>query len=169
MVVCYRGDSGIVVPMSSGPNRVYFVIFLLLWCKKENELQKYWILFAKMVVLPITAMKAYRRSRSRGPPIQNLYSGWRWVAGIMLWPIYLQKWNPHIPTEQEAGWTPKPVWSNFVEGKHFLLLLGTFWNTCFRNARCILFGVTLEIVQRNVSGIVHIVSLSKNCVVQLLL
>lgn len=45
-----------------------------------------------------------------------------------------------------------------------------FENACFRNvARYILFDVTLEIVQRNVSDIVHITLLSKSCMVQPLL
>jgi len=133
MVVCYRGDSGLMVSTSSGPNRVYFIMFVLFWCKKESELQKYWMCCTKMVeVLPVFAMKAYRRSRVRGPPIPNLYSGWRWVVIIKLWPFYLQKWSPLVPTEyEEVGWVPKPVWSNFGEEKTFLFQLRTFWKHLF--------------------------------------
>ena len=172
MIMCYRGDSGIVVSTSGGPNRVPFTIFVFFWYKKESELQKYWMLYTKMLeVLPIIVMKGYRRSKGRGLPISNRYPGWRWVVSIMLWPICLQKWSPPYPLgRRRLGGCQSQCGAVLEKRKISCSCWECFENTCFWNvARCILFGVALEIVRRNVSDIVHITPLSKNCMVQPLL
>lgn len=143
----------------------YLYFFL---CKKESELKKYWMLYTKMIeVLPIVIMKGYRRSRGRGLPISNQYSGWRWVVSIMLWPIYLQKWNPLYPlTRRGLGGRQSQCGAVLEKRKIFCSCWECFENSCFWNvARYILFGVALEIVRRNVGDIVDITPLSNNCMV----
>jgi hypothetical protein len=49
-------------------------------------------------------MKTYG-SGGIAPCIPNLGARWRWVVRFTPQPLYLP-----VPTEYEAGWTPKPVW-----------------------------------------------------------
>jgi len=43
-----------------------------------------------------------------------------WVVNALLWPFYPQKWTP-LPTVEEVGWVPGPVWMGVEKGKSIAL------------------------------------------------
>jgi hypothetical protein len=53
-------------------------------------------------------MKAYRGRRCKTPFILNLGT-WRWPFNCTHWPFTPVE-KPPLPTEQDAGWIPEPVW-----------------------------------------------------------
>jgi len=68
-------------------------------------------------VVPVYKMKAYRGCGGIPPLIPKISSTWRWVVTF----------TPPVPTEQETGCVPQPVWrlwlwqnSLTADGQHFL-------------------------------------------------
>jgi hypothetical protein len=60
-------------------------------------------------VVPVRDMKAYKGSRGMAPLIFNIGARWRWVVSITPRPLWPWEGSP-VPTEQEAGWSQKPLW-----------------------------------------------------------
>jgi len=62
------------------------------------------------VVFPVHTMKGHREKRGIAPLILN--PGTRWGSVVNFTPRLLFYWErTPIPTEQDAGWAPEPVWS----------------------------------------------------------
>ena len=61
--------------------------------------------------VPDHAVKAYRGTRGVAPVILNLGARWKWVFSIAPLPLYPREKIRPVPIEEEAGWSPAPVWS----------------------------------------------------------
>ena len=75
-------------------------------------------------IVPDDNIEINRMSRRMAPHVLNLGSRWRW-ANFTLRQFYPQKKTP-VPTEQEVGWAPAPVWT-------FWRTENSFCPTGFRN------------------------------------
>jgi hypothetical protein len=49
--------------------------------------------------------------------ILNICTRWGWAVSITLRPRFSPGKGPPLPIEQEAGWTPEPVWTQRLEEK----------------------------------------------------
>jgi len=64
----------------------------------------------KSKAAPVHAVKTYRGSRCIAPLILKLGTRCRWAVNFRSRPLYHLESAP-IPTEQEPGWAPAPVWT----------------------------------------------------------
>jgi len=60
--------------------------------------------------ISVYAMKEYKGSKVLTALILTFGVRWRWMVNIMLLLLYPSD-RTRVPTEQEAGWTPEPVWT----------------------------------------------------------
>jgi hypothetical protein len=62
-------------------------------------------------------MKAYCWSGGIAPHILDLSTRWKWVASFMSLLLFPPWKEPLVPTGQEDGWAPKPVWTQWCREK----------------------------------------------------
>lgn len=70
----------------------------------------------KSIASPVHAVKTYRGRRCIAPLVLKLGTRCRWAVNFMSRPLYHLESAP-IPTEQESGWAPVPVWTFWLREK----------------------------------------------------
>lgn len=102
----------------------------LLWLRVER-------LKVRLRVIPVHAVKAYKRMRGVTPLILNLDTRWLWVVKLKLRPLYPRGRTP-VPMEYMG---PRTGVDWFREGEQLLPLLGYDWCSILGDG--IIFATTL--------------------------
>jgi hypothetical protein len=100
-------------------------------CGKKSLLNHYHKSLEKCMIPIITAKQSHNtpmevqgREDVQLLLIHNLSTRWEWVLSVMPWPRFTPGKGPLVPTVQEAGWAPEPVWTHKLQGKISCLCQG---------------------------------------------